>query len=179
MRNGSLTGRWIGPGARRRPRFSMLWEVSTESGTLLEKTSALNGLIAALSFNGGLTPPVVGEETGAVRRAREYLQTYYAEDICLADLAEVAGLSPFRLCRAFAKSVGVPPHAYQVQLRVRQARRLLFEGASVVEAAGRAGFADQSHLGRHFKKLVAMSPGEYRRAARTSPAPPTTRGFPR
>ena len=150
--------------------FAMLWEVATGSATSLERSSALNGLVTAWLTQGGPQAPNVATEPRAVARAREFLHAYPAEEVSLADLAQVAGLSPYRLNRAFRRAVGVPPHAYQVQLRMRKARTLLLEGMPIAEAAGSAGFADQSHLGRYFRRFGGVSPGEYRRVARSSSA---------
>lgn len=103
----------------------------------------------------------LGKEHGAVRRALEYLEGNYAENVSLQNLSEVTGLSPFHLLRVFQKTVGFPPHAYLVQLRVRHAKRLLSSGVSIAHAALDAGFVDQSHLNRHFKRFMGVTPGQY------------------
>ncbi|MBA3415782.1 MAG: helix-turn-helix transcriptional regulator, partial [Chloroflexia bacterium] len=70
--------------------------------------------------------------------------------------------SPDYLCRSFTAAVGMPPHRYQIQRRVELAKRLLVTGASISQASRATGFADQSHLGRHFRRLSGVSPGRYR-----------------
>jgi transcriptional regulator GlxA family with amidase domain len=65
----------------------------------------------------------------------------------------------------FKREVGVPPHAYQVQMRVRRARRLMLTGMAPADVAISVGFYDQAHLNRHFKRIVGMTPGDYRGAA--------------
>ncbi len=102
-------------------------------------------------------------EPAAVRRAREYLDAHCTDDVRLADLAGVACLSPFHLARAFAAAVGLPPHAYLVQARVRRARELLAAGSTPAEAAAAAGFADQSHLTRAFRAQVGVTPARFRK----------------
>ncbi len=119
-------------------RFAALWGVATGSATPLERSEAFGGLVEALATR-GVTARFAGKEPRAVARAREYLQAYHSEEITLADLAEISELSPWRLNRAFRKAVGVPPHAYQVQLRVRKVKALLAGGASISEAVGLAG----------------------------------------
>lgn len=104
-----------------------------------------------------------GGEPAAVRRAREYLDAHCADDVRLADLAGVACLSPFHLARAFAAAVGLPPHAYLVQARVRRARNLLAAGSTPADAAAAAGFADQSHLTRAFRAQVGVTPARFRK----------------
>jgi AraC-like DNA-binding protein len=86
--------------------------------------------------------------------------------VALADLARVAGLHPLYLVRAFRAAVGLPPHAYLTQTRVRWAKRLLGAGEPPAAVAARVGFVDQSHLTRHFKRLVGVPPGQYARAVR-------------
>lgn len=103
----------------------------------------------------------------AVRRARDHLHEKVAERVSLVELAEVSGLSPYRLTRLFTASVGMPPHSYQIQLRVEYAKRLLLSGRSVSAAAHEAGFFDLSHFSRHFRRYVGESPGNYATAART------------
>jgi len=109
----------------------------------------------------------------AVRRAREYLHEHAAEPVRLDDLVAVSGVSRFHLVHSFSRTYGLPPHAYQTQLRVATVREALRKGLRLPEID--AGFADQSHMGRHFKQIVGVSPGRYaallipaRRRARSS-----------
>lgn len=73
-------------------------------------------------------------------------------------------LSPFHFIRRFKREMGLTPHKYLMQYRLSLAKRLLTSGLSIAEAAQAAGFYDQSHLDRCFKKGVGISPSEYRRA---------------
>jgi AraC-like DNA-binding protein len=97
----------------------------------------------------------------AVGRAVEYLRDNPALDVSLAELARVTGSSPFRLARLFAATVGVPPHAYHVQVRIDHAKRLLLAGWSATDTAHASGFFDLSHFTRHFRRSVGVSPGTY------------------
>ena len=97
----------------------------------------------------------------SVKKACDYLIEHYAENVFLEQLALLAGLSPFHFSRVFSEQIGMPPHAFQTQVRVARARTLLLEGWSISEVAARTGFADQSHLTRHFKRLVGITPGRY------------------
>ena len=103
-------------------------------------------------------------EHAAVRRARAHLRERWDQKVTLTELAAVAGLSRFELVRRFGECIGVTPHAYQVNLRVEQARRLLAAGAQPAAVAADCGFADQPHLSRVFKRAVGVSPGRYARA---------------
>lgn len=102
-----------------------------------------------------------GEERRSVKLAREYLEDNVARNVSLEELARLANLSPYHLARAFAAEIGLPPHAYQTQARVQRARDLLLRGWPIAQAAQRTGFSDQSHLTRHFKRLVGVPPGRY------------------
>jgi AraC-like DNA-binding protein len=105
-------------------------------------------------------PPSAAAHRG-VRRARDYLHDNLAANVSLADLARVAGVSPYYLTRLFTAGLGMPPHAYQVQLRIARAKRLLLAGTPVSDAAHEAGFFDLSHFTRHFKRHVGIAPGAY------------------
>ncbi len=96
-----------------------------------------------------------------VARVVDYLAENFAEDCALADLAALAGINRFNLLRAFQRSMGLPPHLYQTQLRLRHARRLMLAGEAPAMAAVAAGFTDQSHLIRKFKAAYGVTPGEY------------------
>lgn len=102
-----------------------------------------------------------GLEKTSVRRAVEFLQEQYMADISLESLAKAARLSPFHFLREFARETGLPPHAYQIQLRLAKVRQLLRLGISPSQAAMEAGFFDQSHMIRHFKKSMGLTPAQY------------------
>lgn len=112
------------------------------------------------------TAKAIGTEPHAVRQVHEYLNAHYSENISLNELATMVNLKPLRLLRAFRKQVGLPPHAYLNHVRVRQAKKRILEGHSLIDAALATGFSDQSHLNRHFKKLVGVTPGQYSRGCK-------------
>ena len=103
-------------------------------------------------------------EHAAVRRAVAYLSEHWDQPVALAELAGAARLSRFELARRFREQVGLPPHAFQIDLRVAQARRLLAAGEPPAVVAARCGFADQSHFTRAFKAAVGVPPGRFARA---------------
>jgi hypothetical protein len=72
-----------------------------------------------------------------------------------------ADLSLFQAHRRFKHRHGLPPHAYQLCVRIAQAKQLLRSGSSPSSVAATQGFADQSHFARHFKRLVGVTPHEY------------------
>jgi AraC-like DNA-binding protein len=111
----------------------------------------------------------------AVRRAQEFLDANVDTRISLQDLADVTGLPPSRLLRAFARAVGMSPHAYQRQVRLRHATALIRAGTAISDAALAAGFADQAHFTRLFRRTMGLPPGAYQRAYRGARPPETQR----
>lgn len=103
-------------------------------------------------------------EHAAVRRAVAHLRERWDQPVPLAELATVAGLSRFELVRRFRAQVGLPPHAFQVDLRIHNARARLARGDTPVEVALACGFADQAHLTRTFRRHVGITPARYARA---------------
>ncbi len=84
----------------------------------------------------------------------------------IAGLARDSGLSVFQLIRRFRAALGATPTEYRVHLRARHARDLLAGTRTIGEVAHLAGYADQSHLNRHFKRVFGITPGAYRGAIR-------------
>lgn len=97
----------------------------------------------------------------AIDHARGMIDDDPAAPLTLAELAEACGLSHFQFLRAFAKATGLTPHAYLLQRRIQEARRLIAVGTPLAEAAFASGFADQSHMTRLFVRNFGVSPGAY------------------
>lgn len=95
-------------------------------------------------------------------RARDYLHAHFHQNIGLDELARACGVDRFRLSRAFKAAFGIAPHGYLIQLRLVRARRLLALGTAPADVASDLGFADQSHLGRWFRRANGLTPGAYR-----------------
>ncbi len=109
--------------------------------------------------------PRLSPDDRHLQQAQDYLEQHYAEDVSLERLAQLVHLSPYHLSRLFHARLGLPPHAYLNQVRVRHARRLLAQRLPIAEIALAVGFADQSHLTKAFKRIVGVSPGQYSRSA--------------
>jgi AraC-like DNA-binding protein len=134
------------------------------SGSLLEHQSRLLMALAHLITRYADDPPPLGQtgaESDPIRQVRDFIDDQFRHNIALDDLVAVAHLSPFYLVRVFTKEVGLPPHAYLTQRRVMAACRLLRVGVSPAQAAVEVGFVDQSHLHRHFKRIMGLTPGLY------------------
>ena len=112
------------------------------------------------------TMPPSTPEHRAVRAARAYIETYYAQPIRLASLARQVNLSVFHLIRLFRRATGIPPCAYLEQVRVLRAQQLLLGGTALSEVAYATGFSDQSHFTRRFKRIFGVTPGQYVRDSR-------------
>ncbi|MFE2888923.1 AraC family transcriptional regulator [Streptomyces sp. NPDC059272] len=97
------------------------------------------------------------------RDLRELLDERVTEGIALDEAARLVHAHPTHLVRAFSGAYGIAPHQYLMSRRVDHARRLLLEGRPPGEVATVTGFYDQSHLTRHFRKLVGVTPGRYSR----------------
>jgi AraC-like DNA-binding protein len=110
------------------------------------------------------------EPTRPVRRALRLMRERLADALTLDELSEYAGLDKFHLCRAFRAQVGMPPHAYLIQLRILHAKALLAAGAKPKDIAPQVGLYDQSQLNRHFRRIVGVTPGQFSAKQRQSPA---------
>jgi len=107
--------------------------------------------------------PIGMRDEKALRAALDYLGDRLERNVGLDELAAAAGIGKFRLIRLFRERTGLPPHALHVSHRVRAARRLLEHGHTIAATSAATGFADQSHLHRHFQRGLGMTPGEYQR----------------
>jgi AraC family transcriptional regulator len=100
-----------------------------------------------------------------VRRARDFIEDHLAEDVSLAELARLTGLSPTHFCRAFKRSVGHPPHQYQLRRRIERAKALLADpGRSVTAVALDCGFSLPGSFATAFRKTTGITPSAFRRA---------------
>lgn len=104
------------------------------------------------SCPGGLAP-------AALRRVLDYIHEHLAHDLTIARLAQEANLSAYHFARLFKQSMGESLHQYVIRRRVAAAKELLLhEALTLPEVAAQVGFADQSHLGRHCKALLGVTP---------------------
>jgi len=104
-------------------------------------------------------------DAGVAERLRELLDTSVPSGLLLVDAAAGLDRSPAYLVRAFTREYGLPPHRYLTGRRLDLARRLLLDGSPPAAVATEAGFYDQSHLTRHFTRLLGTTPSRYARAA--------------
>jgi AraC-like DNA-binding protein len=119
--------------------------------------AVLGRLIASAAPVGSLLPRQ-GTPLGA---ARDYLRAHSTEPVTIGELADMMGLAESHLIRAFHREFGLPPHAYQMRLRLAAASELLSRGLSVSTVAFECGFADQSHLSRNFRTVYGLTPAAW------------------
>jgi AraC-like DNA-binding protein len=132
--------------------------------SLLEKESSFLLMLTRLIARHSDAPPAcrpAGREHLPIKRAKDFIESHFHENISIEKLSSVASLSPFHFIRAFRNEVGLPPHAYLTQVRVRKAMGFLKTGRKIADTAYETGFADQSHLSRHFKRITGYTPGQY------------------
>lgn len=98
-----------------------------------------------------------------INSVKEYLEENFLETIQLRDVEERFGINKFALIRSFRKRFNTTPNAYQLQLKVNYARQLLKESASLADIAVKAGFYDQAHFTREFKRAYGVTPLHYYR----------------
>ncbi|WXL24408.1 AraC family transcriptional regulator [Ectopseudomonas mendocina] len=97
-----------------------------------------------------------------LEKAAHFIRMHCADAVKIEDICAAAGLSASYLNRAFKQHYGMTPHAFLLNQRVQLARELLRHGHTLADVAQQAGFADQAHLQRTFKHLLAATPGHYR-----------------
>lgn len=107
-----------------------------------------------------LDPPDRSDPTVA-SRLRDVLDANVPAGITLDDAAKLVHAHPAHLVRAFSREFGMPPHRYLTGRRVDLARRYLLDGFPAAEVAALAGFYDQSHLNRHFRKMLGVTPSSF------------------
>ncbi|MEA5456534.1 AraC family transcriptional regulator [Sinomonas sp. JGH33] len=95
------------------------------------------------------------------RRLRQMLDDRLDESFTITEAARILGTHPSHLVRAFSQAYGIAPHRYVIGRRVDLARRLLLAGRAPAEAAAEAGFHDQAHLTRHFRRVLGTTPGTF------------------
>jgi AraC family transcriptional regulator len=98
------------------------------------------------------------------RLLNQYLDENLERNISLEELAGVVRLSVFHFTRKFRTEFGCPPHTYLMRKRIERAKAQLAKGNIPLKVvAASSGFSDQSHMTRLFRRLLGVTPAEYRR----------------
>jgi AraC-like DNA-binding protein len=109
--------------------------------------------------------PVASRDRGAVSSIQALMQDRYREQLTLEAMGRIVDLTPFQLIGLFKRTVGLTPHAYLTQVRLKAAIREMRRGANLAESALAAGFYDQSALTNHFKRAYGITPLQWVRAS--------------
>ena len=157
-----------------RRRFASFFAALDPGASALQMQSTLLELselmLSELICGAREVAPLTGPPIRSAARMRECLHEE-GLNMDLETLAKRVGLSRFQALRVFRQRYGLPPHSYQLCLRISHARGLLREGLPAADVATRCGFADQSHFTRHFKRINAITPVQYARTKAPSIAP--------
>jgi AraC-like DNA-binding protein len=140
---------------------SLLCETDLPLGEL-ERVDLVTTVVDALRSLAGREDrraPVV--DVAALERVREYLAAHAREHTAAATLERIAGLDRFTIARHFRRAFGTSPDRYRTLRRLALARDAIERGVPLVQAALDAGFADQSHMTRQFKRAYGMTPARW------------------
>lgn len=144
-----------------------LKQEATSSSTQLPHYAEALGVLLGhelLRLNNGTTHAITrgGLSGWQQKRVADFIEEHLADEIRLAQLAELVSLSPYHFARAFRQSFGVPPHRYHVGRRIERAKTLL-ASSTVTQVALAVGFAETSSFSAVFRRLTGFTPSEFRR----------------
>ncbi len=146
-----------------RDLIEALDDIDMELGAF-KRDSLLAGLAAGLSRHADdRNPDAAALHWPALRQCGAYLRESCSEPVRMKHLEAIAHMDRFTLSRQFRTAFGTSPHRYLVMRRLGRVKSALARGGSLAEAAAESGFADQSHMTRHFKRAYGMTPGHWRR----------------
>lgn len=142
------------------------YTLNTSDNRLLRESLVYSAMVKLMSRHGRTRPDLTmpGVAKKQLLLVKQFLDEHPSADVSLEELATLAGLSPCYLLRQFQLSFGLPPHAYQIQSRLRLAKQQIGQGLPLIDVALNCGFHDQSHLHRHFKRAIGVTPGQYAKA---------------
>ena len=147
-----------------RKLFQNLCFAVQSNASQLKQDSAILDFFSYLIIDRSiLDPKSYPTEQPAIALVCDYLQTNHNDHISLAELADMVGMSRFYLSRLFRREKGISLSAYQTQIKIDRAKKLLSQGMPISQVASATGFYDQSHFGYYFKRLVGTTPGNYRK----------------
>lgn len=145
-----------------------LEDIESEMGEL-KRTSFLAELATCLSRVGSHDSPSLGTmDWRALERCADFLKGSFSDPVRVSDLEKLADLDRFTLSRQFRRAYGTSPHRYLLMRRLAHAKHLLAKGKTLADAALESGFADQSHMTRHFRRTFGMPPGAWRQLTTAS-----------
>lgn len=145
------------------------WRQVAAPDSRMAREAALDAVVALLWRRRGESRIAPAQAPRLARRARAMMDDGFGTELDMQMIADELGTDRFRLSRSFKIAYGLAPHAYLIQRRLSHARRMLACGAMPATVAAATGFADQSHLGRWFRRAYGMTPAAYRRLCTNLP----------
>lgn len=134
----------------------------------LRRSDAAAHLVDLLVRLTGRSSPPVRIDDAAMALVREYLTSHAREHTSSRTLELLAGIDRFRIAGQFRLAYGTSPSRYQTTRRLDLARSAIQAGSPLAQAAADAGFADQSHLTRQFKRAYGLTPARWAQLSRTA-----------
>lgn len=122
--------------------------------------NCLNSLAACTDWHAASRNPFIN-------RLKKQLELYPEGKFSIEEMAQNAFISKYHFIRSFKAEVGLTPHQFQLQNRIRKAQRLMHNAETITEVALTTGFCDQSHFIKQFKKQVGLPPLTYKLSSRT------------
>jgi AraC family transcriptional regulator len=156
-------------------------ELSASAGVAIVTESLARAIVVQLLREFGDVRPAKAMPAAppvAVLRAVELMRQRLAHSLSLEEMAQASGVSPFHFARQFKAATGHPPHEYLMRLRVDHAQELIARQGrnwTLAAIAHESGFADQSHMSRHFRRVLGVTPGEFAEAQRGGAVPQRAR----
>jgi AraC family transcriptional regulator len=151
-------------------------ELGCPSGRLYLEGLGLAMASRLLTHHSSLAKHASAKENLTDRRLKQilsFIEENLSQDLSVEQIAAVAHVSPSHLKDVFKKSMGVPVYQYVIQRRVEMAKSLLMEeNLSIAEVASASGFAHQSHLARHMRRVLGASPTVMKRIMAESTVKP-------
>ncbi|WP_310312495.1 AraC family transcriptional regulator [Paraburkholderia terricola] len=132
----------------------------------LERHDALAELALALAAVSGTPSPRAGGDFASARLARDYLHAHSQRVVTLEEIETATGRDRWSLSRDFRTFYGTSPYRYLTMRRLDAARAMMLRGVTLTDVAAAVGFADQSHMTRHFTKTYGMPPARWLQIAK-------------
>jgi len=143
-------------------QFPIRFEVSENDRRVMSRKHSHDA--KRLSGAGDAGRPMLGTAALPMEAIRRHIRTNLTRRIRVSDIANIAGLDAFSFARALRREFQTTPYALVIATRVEMAEHLLRSGMSVADAAQSVGFCDQSHLTRHFRRRLGVTPSKLRLA---------------
>ena len=127
---------------------------------ILQLLDCLNSLAAYTNWHSEIQNPLINN-------LKRQLELYPETKFSIEEMAQNAFISKYHFIRSFKAEVGLTPHQFQLQNRIRKAQRLMHNAETITEVALSTGFCDQSHFIKQFEKQVGLPPLTYKLSSQT------------